>query len=203
MDQKSCVVSIILDPSDKFFNLSFWIYHISPPKVRVQQTNKLERKWDPMRWYTTYLALRKYAWKDIYLIWDVSRSCLNQHVIKKIARLFYFKFFDFFNPNNADFFESIRFKKNWQWEDSKCRDLSKFECTVTQVCPVWQPPLDMIMRHTVIIYYLSNLELFMDQMFGFYLKCNARLNWVNRLLPRKVGWYNFFLFPSRQLHVQR
>ena len=31
---------------------------------------------------------------------------------KKIARLFYFKFFDFFNPNNADFFESILFKKN-------------------------------------------------------------------------------------------
>ena len=47
-DQLFCVVGIILDTSSKFLHLSFWIYHIPPPKTKLQQVNKLKRKWNNM-----------------------------------------------------------------------------------------------------------------------------------------------------------
>ena len=44
-DQRSCVVSIILSAFAKILHLCFWNYYISHPKRKLQQANKLERKW--------------------------------------------------------------------------------------------------------------------------------------------------------------
>ena len=82
----------------------------------------------------------------------------------------------FSNPQQIFFKNRIPLSKGQ--EVNYRRDLSKFEGTVIQVCPVWQPPLDMIMRDIGIIYYLRNLGLFMHQMFGYYFKCNAGWTWL-------------------------
>lgn len=43
-DQGFCVLGTLLDASAKFLYLCFLIYHISPPKRKLQQANKVKSK---------------------------------------------------------------------------------------------------------------------------------------------------------------
>ena len=67
MDQRSCVKGIILDAFVKFLHLSFWIYYILPPKTKIQQADRLEKKWNI--WYSTAQICMKGNIFDIGYKW--------------------------------------------------------------------------------------------------------------------------------------